>query len=216
MSTATFPDSAAANLALQTASPLEIIRWANEAADGNMMISTNFRPYEAVLLHLAVQVNPTLPVLWVDHGYNTPQTYRCAEETIARLNLNVHLYIPRRTAAHRDTLNGGIPSIEDEALHQQFTEEVKLEPFRRGLAELNPRVWLTALRRVQNPHRETMNIVARTGDGLLKVCPILDWTDADMQAYIDQHQLPNEFNYYDPTKVLEKRECGLHLDSAKL
>lgn len=216
MSTATFPDSAAANLALQTASPLEIIRWTNEAADGNMMISTNFRPYEAVLLHLAVQVNPTLPVLWVDHGYNTPQTYRCAEETIARLNLNVHLYIPRRTAAHRDTLNGGIPSIEDEVLHQQFTEEVKLEPFRRGLAELKPRVWLTALRRVQNPHRETMNIVARAGEGLLKVCPILDWTDADMQAYIDQHQLPNEFNYYDPTKVLEKRECGLHLDSAKL
>jgi phosphoadenosine phosphosulfate reductase len=61
-----------------------------------------------------------------------------------------------------------------------------------------------------------MDIVARTGDGILKVCPILDWTDEDMQAYIEKHDLPNEFNYFDPTKVLEKRECGLHLDSAKL
>ncbi|MCC5844038.1 MAG: phosphoadenosine phosphosulfate reductase family protein [Verrucomicrobia bacterium] len=209
-------DPAKANTELADATPQEILRWAQTASSGNMMISTNFRPYEAVLLHLATQIQPDIPVLWVDHGYNTPQTYRCAEETIAKLNLNVHLYIPRRTAAHRDSLYGGIPSIDDEAAHNAFTEEVKLEPFRRGLATLKPKVWLTALRRVQNPHRETMDIVARTGDGILKVCPILDWTDEDMQAYIENHNLPNEFNYFDPTKVLEKRECGLHLDSAKL
>ncbi len=209
-------DPAKANAELADATPQEILHWAQSASSGNMMISTNFRPYEAVLLHLATQIQPDIPVLWVDHGYNTPHTYRCAEETIAKLNLNVHLYIPRRTAAHRDSLYGGIPTIEDEAAHNAFTEEVKLEPFRRGLATLKPKVWLTALRRVQNPHRETMNIVARTGDGILKVCPILDWTDEDMQAYTEKHSLPNEFNYYDPTKVLEKRECGLHLDSAKL
>ncbi len=203
-----------AKLARQSAA--EILQWGLEHSGGSMMISTNFRPFEAVLLHLAVQVQPDIPVLWVDHGYNTPQTYRCAEETIARLKLNVHLFIPRRTAAHRDTLNGGIPSIADEATHTAFTEEVKLEPFRRGLATLKPRVWLTALRRVQNPHREKMDIVGQTSDGMIKLCPILDWSDEDMQAYIDLHALPNEFNYYDPTKVLEKRECGLHLDSAKL
>jgi len=204
------------NAKLAGKSAREILQWGLEQSGGSMMISTNFRPYEAVLLHLAAQVQPDIPVLWVDHGYNTPQTYRCAEETIAKLKLNVHLFIPRRTAAHRDTMNGGIPSIEDEAAHAAFTEEVKLEPFRRGLATLKPRVWLTALRRVQNPHREKMEIVGQTGDGMIKLCPILDWTDGDMQKYIDQHGLPNEFNYYDPTKVLEKRECGLHLDSAKL
>ena len=35
-----------------------------------------------------------------------------------------------------------------------------------------------------------------------------------MEAYLEAHGLPDEKNYYDPTKVLEKRECGLHLDSA--
>lgn len=209
-------DIAKINQELAGAPPEKILAWADQVSGGKMMISTNFRPYEAVLLHLAAQVRPELPVLWVDHGYNTPDTYRCAEKTIAKLNLNVHLYIPRRTAAHRDTLNGGIPDIKDEAAHTAFTEEVKLEPFRRGLATLKPKVWLTALRRVQNPHRESMEIVSRTGDGILKVCPILDWTDEDMEAYTAKHALPNEFNYFDPTKVLEKRECGLHLDSAKL
>ncbi|MGA0334132.1 MAG: phosphoadenosine phosphosulfate reductase family protein [Kiritimatiellia bacterium] len=205
-----------ANAALADASPAEILEWGAEVSGGQILISTNFRPYEAVLLHMAVQQIPDIPVLWVDHGYNTPATYRCAEATIAQLDLNVHLYIPARTAAHRDTMLGGIPTLDDPELHDAFTEEVKLEPFRRGMEELSPKVWLTALRRVQNPNRETMPIVARTPDGVLKLSPVLAWTDTQMQAYIDAHQLPNEFNYYDPTKVLESRECGLHLDSAKL
>jgi len=209
-------DLAKANAELESQSPLDVIRWGLQASGGGIMVSTNFRPFEAVLLHMAVQVVPDIPVLWVDHGYNTRDTYLCAEETIARLKLNVHLYIPQRTAAHRDAVNGGIPSIDQEEAHAAFTEEVKLEPFRRGLATLKPKVWLTALRRVQNPHRETMNVVGLTPDGVIKLSPLLSWTDGDMQAYIDEHGLPNESNYYDPTKVLEKRECGLHLDSAKL
>jgi len=212
----TSPDLTDANAALADASPADIIRWGREQADGRMIISTNFRPYEAVLLHMAVQEAPDIPVLWVDHGYNTPGAYRCAEALIDRLNLNVKLYIPARTAAHRDTVLGGIPTLEDEKKHDAFTEEVKLEPFRRGMRELAPAVWLTALRRVQNPNRETMDIASRTGDGVIKLCPVLSWTDERMQSYIDEHDLPNEFNYYDPTKVLEKRECGLHLDSARL
>lgn len=205
-----------ANAALETASPADILHWGKEVSGGRIIISTNFRPFEAVLLHMAVQQVPDIPVLWVDHGYNTHATYRCAEETIAKLNLNVKLYIPARTAAHRDTVNGGIPTLDNPELHDAFTEEVKLEPFRRGMDELNPTVWLTALRRVQNPNRETMSVVSQTPDGVIKLSPVLAWTDEQMQAYIDEHGLPNETNYYDPTKVLENRECGLHLDSAKL
>lgn len=210
------PDLKEANARLESASPAEILRWGHEVSGGRIIISTNFRPFEAVLLHMAVQEIPDIPVLWVDHGYNTPATYRCAEATIEKLGLNVHLYIPARTSAHRDTVLGGIPTLDDQETHDLFTEEVKLEPFRRGMAELNPVVWLTALRRVQNPNRETMNITSLTPDGVVKLCPVLSWTDEQMQAYIDEHGLPNETNYYDPTKVLENRECGLHLDSAKL
>lgn len=205
-----------ANAALEDASPQDIIRWGHESSGGSILISTNFRPYEAVLLHMAVQHIPDIPVLWVDHGYNTPSTYKCAEATIKKLDLNIHLYIPARTAAHRDTVLGGIPTLDDPETHDLFTEEVKLEPFRRGMHELKPAVWLTALRRVQNPNRETMNVVGRTPDGIIKLSPVLAWTDEQMQAYIDEHELPNEFNYYDPTKVLENRECGLHLDASKL
>ncbi len=67
-----------ANAELRNQSPLEIVRWAIAQANGRAIVSTNFRPYEAVILHLCTQVQPDIPVLWVDHGYNRPATYRHA------------------------------------------------------------------------------------------------------------------------------------------
>ena len=69
-----------ANSELRGKSPLEIVRWAIAQANGRAIVSTNFRPYEAVILHLAVQAQPDIPVLWVDHGYNRAATYQHAEE----------------------------------------------------------------------------------------------------------------------------------------
>jgi phosphoadenosine phosphosulfate reductase len=35
-----------------------------------------------------------------------------------------------------------------------------------------------------------------------------------MARYLAEHNLPDEKDYFDPTKVLENRECGLHLFSS--
>jgi phosphoadenosine phosphosulfate reductase len=32
-----------------------------------------------------------------------------------------------------------------------------------------------------------------------------------MEAYLAEHGLPNEWDYFDPAKGDEKRECGLHV-----
>ena len=175
------------------------------------MVSTNFRPYEAVLLHLCVQVQPDIPVLWVDHGYNRPATYLHAEELRRRLNLNLKAYLPRISAAHRDAVYGPVPTTDDEEALKQFSSVMKLEPFQRGMAELAPTVWITALRKAQNPHRAELDIVSTDSNfGTLKVSPIFFWSDAQMEQYLHTHNLPNEWDYFDPAKADEKRECGLH------
>jgi len=199
------------NAELRHVSPLEITRWAVSQADGRAIVSTNFRPYEAVILHLAVQVHPLIPVLWVDHGYNRPATYRHAEELRRLLNLDIRSYLPRISAAHRDTIYGPIPSIEDEEGLKEFSALMKLEPFQRGMKELAPRVWITALRKVQNPNRAGLDIVSLDSNfGTLKVSPVFYLDDADIEQYLEKYSLPNEWDYFDPAKADEKRECGLH------
>ena len=68
-----------ANARLRNQSPLEIVRWAIAQAQGRALVSTNFRPFEAVILHLCVQVQPDIPELWVDHG-DTPLQRRGMSE----------------------------------------------------------------------------------------------------------------------------------------
>ncbi len=199
------------NADLRAQSPLEIVRWAVAQSPGRAIVSTNFRPYEAAILHLAVQAQPDIPVLWVDHGYNRPATYKQAEELRTRFALNLKPYLPRMSAAHRDAIYGPIPTTEDEEGLKKFSAVMKLEPFQRGMKELAPQVWITALRKVQNPNRAGLDIVSLDENfGALKVSPLFYFTDAEIEAYLAQHQLPNEWDYFDPAKADEKRECGLH------
>jgi phosphoadenosine phosphosulfate reductase len=202
---------AKANAELRDKSPLEIVRWAIAQANGRAVVSTNFRPFEAVILRLTVQVQPDIPVLWVDHGYNRPATYKHAEELRKLLKLNLKAYLPKISVAHREAVYGPVPTTEDEAGLKQFSAQMKLEPFQRGMKELAPSVWITALRKVQNPNRAELDIVSEDKNfGAWKVSPVFYLSDADMEAYLKRHHLPNEWDYFDPAKADEKRECGLH------
>ena len=168
----------AANAALKTRSPLDILRWGLERSGGRAIVSTNFRPYEAVILHLVTRLQPDIPVLWVDHGYNRPATYRHAEALRARLKLNIKADLPRKTAAHYDAVDGGMPepTPENEERIKAFSTVMKLEPFQRGMRELAPTVWITALRQVQNPNRAGLDIVSPDGNfGSLKLSPLFYW-----------------------------------------
>ncbi|MBT22589.1 phosphoadenylylsulfate reductase [Candidatus Poribacteria bacterium] len=204
---------AQANDQLLDKSAQEVIEWAVAQADGRAIVSTNFRPYEAVILHLVTQAQPDIPVLWVDHGYNREATYKHAEELKARLNLNIQAFVPKLTAAHYDAAHGGMPepTEENEAAIKAFSTVMKLEPFQRGMKELAPTVWFTALRKVQNPNRAELDVVSPDNNfGSLKVSPVFNWSDEEMEAYLKKHNLPNEWDYFDPAKADEKRECGLH------
>jgi phosphoadenosine phosphosulfate reductase len=200
-----------ANAELRDKSAFDIVRWAIAQAEGRAIVSTNFRPYEAVVLHLVTQAQRDIPVLWVDHGYNRPATYQHAEQLRKQLGLNLKLYLPKLTPAHRDAIHGPIPTTEQEEELKQFSAVMKLEPFQRGMRELAPTVWITALRKVQNPNRAGLDLVSEDRNfGALKVSPVFHWSDAEMENYLKQHNLPNEWDYFDPAKADEKRECGLH------
>jgi phosphoadenosine phosphosulfate reductase len=195
------------NIELATKTPIEIVQWALNNAE-TPIVTTNFRPYESAILHLVTQVNPSIKVIWCDTGYNTSSTYKHAEELTETLELNIQLYIPKQTAAHRDVVLG-IPQVEDPK-HQLFTEQVKLEPFKRAMAAHKPDVWFTNLRKGQTAFRNSIGIVSRSAGGILKVSPFYHFSDKELDQYLKDHSLSNELNYFDPTKQLDNRECGLH------
>ena len=174
------------------------------------IVTTNFRPFEAVILHMCARAQPDMRVIWMDNGYNTDATYQFADEVTKQLGLNLSINLPRRSRAHREAVEGAVPALDDPR-HAAFTEEVKLEPFARALRETAPQVWFTALRATDTAVRAQMEPVSMNPDGLIKVAPLLHWSSKQLYEYLVEHGLPNNFDYVDPTKGEDNRECGLHL-----
>lgn len=191
--------------------PERLIAWASSKSDRGIA-TTSFGPFAAVLLHMVTRIQPNIPVIWMDSGYGTPETYRFAEELSKLLKLKLRIYHPRRSRAHREAVDGPLPSIDDPR-HAAFTREVKLEPFDRAMAELAPDVWFTGVRGEETELRAQMQPVSLNPDGIIKVAPLLHWSAKQMHDYVKRHGLPNNYDYFDPTKVEDKRECGLHLEN---
>ena len=201
-------DFKAINNKLEGATAEDIVKWAL-SIKGKTIVTTNFGPQEAVLLHMVSQLAPQTEVLWIDSGYNKLETYKFADTVTKKLDLNLTVYTPLVSAARRDAVMNGIPLIDDHS-HGEFSDQFKLEPFKRAMNEINPDVWLTAVRREQTLVRQEMDIVSLGPNEVIKVSPLLDWTINDMKIYLNKYDLPDETFYFDPTKVEAGRECGLH------
>ncbi|MDC8003155.1 phosphoadenosine phosphosulfate reductase family protein [Aureisphaera galaxeae] len=196
------------NRNLRHESPNDIVDFALEISE-NPIVTTSFGAYSAAILHACTQNRPEIPVIWCDTGYNTPATYHHVQTLTERLQLNLDIFTPKLTTAFLDhTL--GRPEW-DNPNHDLFSEQVKLEPFKRAIEQYKPDVWFSNVRKGQTQFRDSLDILSLTETGILKVSPFYNYSDDEVTAYIKKHQLPLEFDYFDPVKALSHRECGIHL-----
>ena len=196
------------NANLRFEEPHEIIAFILEQSE-RPMVSTSFGPYSASLLHAATTVDPKIKVVWCDTGYNTEATYKHADRLMRSLRLNVSIFTPRYTKGFLDSTLGE-PHIENPA-HEEFSDKVKWEPFQRAIKTIQPDVWFTNIRKGQTTHRDGLDILSFSKEGILKVSPFYHYTDEMLKDYLNKYQLPVEYDYFDPVKALEHRECGIHL-----
>lgn len=198
------------NRELADSSPEDVVRWAL-GTGLRPFLSTSFGPQAAVMLDIVSGVDASVPVVWIDTGYNLRDTYEVAEKLMQRLPLNMQVYTPRMSAERWNALYGGIPQLDEPELHEQFTRNIKIEPFERALGELRPQLWFTGIRQSETSFRQNLDTV--TWDdrrGMLRVAPIFRWSEQDLKDYVERRGLPSCRHYFDPTKVDGNRECGLH------
>lgn len=197
------------NDSLRNASAAEIVNWAL-SLEHKTIATTSMGRNAAVMLHLVSEIDKSVPTIWVDTGYNLRDTYVVAERLIRDLELNIHVYSPEMTSERRNAIMGGIPTVDEEERHQEFTRQVKLEPFSRALDEFQPEIWLTGIRREETELRKSLDVVSMDGRGIIKVAPLFHWLEDDIDEYMTRNNLPTCKHYFDPTKVHDGRECGLH------
>lgn len=218
------------NVTLAAASAPERVAFLLEHSKPHVVLSSSFGAQAAVCLHLVTQQWPEIPVVLLDTQYLFPETYGFVDSLTERLSLNLRVYKSPLSAAWQEARYGklweqGIDGI------QRYNQMNKVEPMQRALEELAAKAWITGLRRQQSSTRQNLGVLAYQDD-ILKVHPIIDWTDHDVYQYLRKHDLPYhplwEHGYVSigdvhTTRPLSegmtaeetrffgmRRECGLH------
>ncbi|MFN8492947.1 MAG: phosphoadenylyl-sulfate reductase [Caldilineaceae bacterium] len=210
----------------------DVMAWASETFGTGLSIGTSFGTSGIVLMDLALQVNPDVDIFYIDTDFFFPETHAL----IARLEqhyqrgfraVKTNLTVAQQEKRYGPKLYENDPNL---CCHLR-----KVEPLKQALADST--AWATALRRDQASTRTNTPMVQwNTRYNLVKLAPMVRWTETDIWQYIHEHQLPyNELhdrNYpsigcWPCTKPVQpgedlrsgrwqgkdKIECGIHLDN---
>jgi phosphoadenosine phosphosulfate reductase len=219
VSTATSLDLEHVARRLEGASATEIIEWSIETFGSRISLAASMA--DTILIDLATRIDPDIEVVFLDTGFHFAETLQTLRRAQARYGLNVR--VERPTPRANDLFAVGTDSC---------CAVRKVALLDRALADKD--AWLTGLRRAESASRAGTPVVGYDSRGLVKVCPLANWSDEDVDRYIADHDIivnPLLFDGYpsigcwpctdrvadgaDPRSGRwagsAKTECGLHL-----
>ena len=166
---------------LEEAPALDILAWAAETFGRRLCVASSME--DAVVAHLASRVLPGVDVLFLDTGYHFPETLGTRDAVAAVMDVNVITLTPRQTVAEQDAAYGPRLYARDPDLCCRLR---KVEPLAAGLAGYD--AWATGLRRDESPTRAGTPVVSWDETRQkVKISPIARWTQADVEAYVEEH-----------------------------
>jgi phosphoadenosine phosphosulfate reductase len=203
----------------------EVLAWAVERFAGRIVLTCSWQRQSSVVVDMLHRMGAEVRVVELDTGLLFPETYATRERLIER-------YGPRRTVEEQ---------AQDEGPELWAREPDrccglrKVEPLERALGGMD--AWITGIRRAQSASRAgARKVELDIRRGVVKIQPLVDWSDEDVQGYLYAHDVPynplHDEGYpsigcvpctrpvqqgEDPRAgrwaAFGKTECGLHLPS---
>jgi len=206
------------NAKFERSSAGDMVEWAVERFHPQMCLTASMT--DAVLIDVATKVEPAVEVVFIDTGYHFPETLETLELVRRRYGLNLRiLTVPPHPVPvwKSDPVNCCTPD--------------KVAQLERAL--LGKSAWMSGLRRQESKSRRDAPIVSKDRRGLVKLNPLANWSDLDVEGYISDHDVPvnpllrrgypsigcwpctrpvapGEDSRAGRWSGLDKTECGLH------
>ncbi len=145
--------------------------WASGHFKGSYCLLASMQ--DAVLIDIAMTVDRSLPVVFLDNGYHFDETHHTLRRIEDRYGIDVEVIGPLEPV-QTDIEPGRCcdlkPALLDRALSGRSA-------------------WLSGIRRSETETRATADVVETDRRGLVKVNPLAQWATADVAAYIDEHDV---------------------------
>jgi phosphoadenosine phosphosulfate reductase len=160
---------------LADAPAAKLLAWAAGTFGSDLSVACSMQ--DAVLVDLAVRADPGIEVVFLDTGFHFSETLETARRVEERYRLNLVTLRPDDNAAVY--LSDGTAAC---------CEARKVAPLERHLA--NRAAWVTGLRRTESASRaKAATLEWDAARGVVKVNPIVSWSDDDVDRYIAEHDI---------------------------
>jgi phosphoadenosine phosphosulfate reductase len=218
------------------ATPAHILRAGMEAAGGPVSLACSFSLEDVAIIQIAQEAGLPLGVFALDTGRLNEETYEVADALVERYRLQIHWYFPRHEEVEQLERSEGLFSFRESLDKRHACCAIrKVETLSRALAGLSG--WVTGMRREQSPTRSDLQAIEQDelNGGIIKINPLLAWSEAELIAYSEEHRLPKNRLYSQGYRSIgcapctravgagedaragrwwwenpENKECGLH------
>ena len=162
----------------------EIAAWAARTFGTDVIVAASMQ--DVILPHLFSVVIPDVEILFLETGYHFRETLLTLDVAARALPITVVEALPRQSVARQDAEYG-------EKLHDRDPNLCcflrKVEPLARALD--GRAAWVTGVRRIESPTRAGTPIVSwDEKHDLVKINPLVAWSDEDVEDYQALHGLP--------------------------
>ncbi|MEI7828926.1 MAG: phosphoadenylyl-sulfate reductase [Prolixibacteraceae bacterium] len=157
---------------------------------GRIALASSLGLEDQVLTEMVCFIDQSVKIFTLDTGRLFPETYDLIHRTNQKYGLQMQVYFPDSKNVENMVQSKGINlfynSIEDRIL---CCHTRKIEPLKRAFAGLD--VWICGLRRDQSITRSDMQPIEwDETNGLIKLNPLIDWTEEHVLTYIKAYNIP--------------------------
>lgn len=199
--------------------------------------ASSFGAEDMVILDLLSRARSKVEVFTLDTGRLHPETHELINRARLRYGGTIRVFTPQADTLEEFVTQHGTNAFYDSVeLRKRCCGIRKVEPLGRALA--GKKLWIAGLRREQAASRADVATLAwDEGNGLWKLSPLAEWSDADVWAYVERFEVPTNalhamgypsIGCAPCTRAVEPgedaragrwwweqseaRECGLHVD----
>ena len=157
---------------------------------GKIALSSSLGIEDQVLTHMVCNIDKTTKIFTLDTGRLFPETYDLIHRTNHKYGIKMSVYFPDASHVEEMVNTKGINLFFESVENRKLCCNIrKIEPLKRAFAGLD--VWICGLRREQSVTRQSMQRIEwDEGNGIIKLNPLIDWTEEEVKEFIKDHGIP--------------------------
>lgn len=170
--------------------PKEVLNYFLNLYKGKIALSSSLGAEDQVLTEMIVNIDSSTRIFTLDTGRLFPETYDLIDKTNKIYGIHLEVLFPDYSEVEKMVTERGVNLFFESVENRKLCCGIrKRQPIKRAFNNLD--LWICGLRKDQSLTRFFNKLVEWDEvNGLIKLNPLINWSEKDVWDYIRQHDIP--------------------------